>query len=121
MTPEDDNQAIGMGKEDLENLTRADSCKHHSVRQATPVSHEDGYQQLNSSPFARGRRLQADEVLLCLSQAAMSNLHSGDPKITGRHQEPPPTLGVFQLSSSSVHTETLGREQSVLLLEFPAD
>lgn len=35
-TPEDDNQAIGMGKEDLERLTGADSCKHRSVQQAPP-------------------------------------------------------------------------------------
>lgn len=35
-TPEDDNQAIGTGKGDLEKLARADSCKRHSIRQATP-------------------------------------------------------------------------------------
>lgn len=36
-TPEGDNQAIGMGKEDLEKLTRVDSCKHHSIQRATPM------------------------------------------------------------------------------------
>lgn len=54
-TQEDDKQAIGTGKEDLEKLTRADSCKRHNVQLQS--FHGDGYLQLSSSPFSRGRPL----------------------------------------------------------------
>jgi len=57
-TPEDEERGVGIGKEDMEKLTRADSRTGHSVWQATPkVSQGDGYQQLSSSPFVRYRPL----------------------------------------------------------------
>lgn len=58
--PEDDNQATGMGKEDLEKLTRGELLQIlHCTMRSSKVSRGDGHQQLSSSPFTRGRRLFA--------------------------------------------------------------
>lgn len=55
---QDDNQATGLGKEDLEKVMRHELLQMLYCRvSSSKVSHGDGYQQLSSSPFTGGRHL----------------------------------------------------------------